>query len=130
MKVAKVVCAIIEHDGRILATQRGYGEFAGGWEFPGGKIEAGETPEEALEREIHEELDASIGIHELLCEVDYDYPTFHLSMKCFTCGLLSDHLELLEHRAARWLDARTIDSVAWLPADASIIQAIKDAGIV
>ncbi len=130
MKTAKVVCAIIEHEGRILATERGYGEFEGGWEFPGGKVETGETPEQALVREIHEELDATIVIRHWLCDVEYDYPTFHLSMKCYVCGLPNDHLELLEHHAARWLDAKTIDSVPWLAADEQVVKAIKEAKII
>ena len=129
MKTVNVVAAIIKQDGTILATQRGYGDFAGGWEFPGGKIEQGETPEEALVREIHEELEALITVGPLVTVVDYDYETFHLHMHCFLCHVASGNLELHEHMAARWLDADTIDSVDWLPADEEVIQAIKDQGV-
>ena len=129
MKTVNVVAAIIKQDGTILATQRGYGDFAGGWEFPGGKIEQGETPEEALVREIHEELEALITVGPLVTVVDYDYETFHLHMHCFLCHVASGKLELHEHMAARWLDADTIDSVDWLPADEEVIQAIKNQGI-
>lgn len=125
MKTIKVVAAIIKQDEKILATQRGYGDFAGGWEFPGGKIEPGESPEEALVREIHEELEATVSVDELITIVDYDYETFHLHMHCFLCHVASGNLELHEHMAAKWLDAGTIDSVDWLPADEEVIQAIK-----
>ena len=126
MKTINVVAAIIKQGNTILATQRGYGEFAGGWEFPGGKIEQGETPEQALVREIHEELEAHIAVGRLLVVVDHDYDTFHLHMQCFLCHMASGQLELHEHMAARWLDADALDSVAWLPADEGVVQAIKD----
>ena len=126
MKTIDVVAAIIKQDGKILATQRGYGDFAGGWEFPGGKIEAGETPEEALVREIHEELEATIAVDSPITVVDYDYETFHLHMYCFLCHVSSGKLELHEHMAAKWLDASMIESVGWLPADEEVVQAIKD----
>lgn len=127
VKRVNVVCAIIEHEGRVLATQRGYGEFEGKWEFPGGKVEPGETPEQALVREIREELDADIEVVDKLCQVEYDYPTFHLSMGCYRAILKSNHLELLEHKAAKWVDAKTIDSLDWLPADDTVVRAIKEA---
>ena len=129
MKTIDVVAAIIWEGGRILATQRGYGEFAGGWEFPGGKIEQGETPEQAVVREVHEELEVSIAVDSLVTVVDYDYSTFHLHMYCFLCHKADGKLELHEHLAARWLAADTIDSVGWLPADEKVVQAIKDQGI-
>lgn len=120
-----VVAAIIRHDDKIFATQRGYGDFAGGWEFPGGKIEPGETPEAALEREIREELATRIAVDSHFMTVEYDYPAFHLSMRCYLCHVVEGDLTLLEHASARWLDASTIDEVAWLPADGSIIERIK-----
>ena len=118
METIDVVAAIIRHDGKIFATQRGYGDFAGGWEFPGGKIEAGETPEAALTREIREELAARIAVDSHFMTVEYDYPAFHLSMRCYLCHVVEGDLTLLEHASARWLDASTIDEVAWLPATA------------
>ena len=121
MKTIKVVAAIIIHENKIFATQRGYGEFEGGWEFPGGKVEPGETPQEALAREIMEELDTQIEVGELLDTVEYDYPKFHLSMDCFLCTIKAGHLVLKEHEAARWLTRETLDSVDWLPADQSLI---------
>ena len=130
MKTVDVVAAIIRHDGKILATQRGYGEFAGGWEFPGGKIEQGETPEEAIVREIHEELEARIAVDSLVTVVDYDYSTFHLHMRCFLCHVVDGELELHEHTAARWLDAGNADTVEWLPADEEVIRAIREQGII
>lgn len=125
MKIIHVVAAIIEQDKRVLATQRGYGEFKGGWEFPGGKVESGETEEQALIREIHEELNARIAVNQHLCTVNYDYETFHLHMECYLCTLTENHIDLLEHTQARWLDKATIDSVNWLPADITIIEALK-----
>ncbi len=117
MKTVNVVAAVIEKDGKVFATQRGYGEFKDGWEFPGGKIEPGETPEQALKREISEELDAEIAVGPLLVTVEYDYPAFHLSMRCFLCSLTSEHLVLKEHEAAQWLTPKQLSSVNWLPAD-------------
>ena len=129
MKTLQVVAAIILNDGRILATQRGYGEFEGGWEFPGGKIEPGETGEQALVREIREELAASICVERHIVDVDYDYPTFHLHMQCFLCRLEGESLTLLEHEDARWLDAASIESVKWLPADIEVVRAIQQQAI-
>ena len=126
MKTIEVVAAIIHHDGKILATQRGYGDFKDGWEFPGGKIEPGETPQQALIREIKEELDTEIEVVDYLETVEYDYPNFHLSMDCFFCTIKSGELVLKEHEAARWLTADTLDSVDWLPADRGLIKAIKE----
>jgi len=120
-----VVAAIIIKDQKIFATQRGYGEFKNGWEFPGGKIESGESPEHALEREIREELDAKIRVGELFDTIEYDYPNFHLSMKCFLCSLISDQLTLREHEAAKWLTKENLSSVEWLPADLTIIDKLK-----
>ena len=125
MKTIKVVAAIIIHDNQIFATQRGYGEFKDGWEFPGGKIEEGETPQEALAREIKEELDTEIEVKDFLETVEYDYPEFHLSMDCFFCTIKSGELVLKEHEAAKWLTAETLDSVDWLPADQALVQSIK-----
>lgn len=130
MKTVDVVAAIIEHEGRIFATQRGYGEFKGGWEFPGGKVEQGETPEEALVREIHEELDATISIERYFCTIEWDYPTFHLHMACYLSHVAGGHLTLLEHSAAKWLGASDIDTVDWLPADITIIDQLRSEGIV
>ena len=126
MKVIRVVAAIIFHDGKIFATQRGYGEFKDGWEFPGGKIEQGETPEEALIREIHEELDSEIEVGELFDTVEYDYPQFHLSMDCFLCKLQKGKLVLKEHEAAKWLSREQLDSVEWLPADKGLIDKLRN----
>ena len=125
MKTINVVAAIIKKNDRIFATQRGYGDFKDGWEFPGGKVEEGETPEEALVREIKEELDADIRVGRLLDTVEYDYPDFHLSMKCFMCELISEEVILKEHEAARWLTRSELDTVDWLPADLSLIEKIK-----
>ncbi|MCD7818442.1 MAG: 8-oxo-dGTP diphosphatase MutT [Lachnospiraceae bacterium] len=125
MKTVRVVAAIIYHRNKIFATQRGYGEFKDGWEFPGGKIEAGETPQEALVREIREELDTEIEVGELLDTVEYDYPNFHLSMDCFLCKIKSGSLVLKEHEAARWLTREKLDSVSWLPADQALIPQIR-----
>ena len=126
MKTKEVVAAIITKDGKYFATQRGYGDFAGGWEFPGGKVEPGEAPQEALVREIKEELDADITVGELIETVDYDYPTFHLTMHCFLCELVSDHVVLLEHEAAKWLSRDELDSVDWLPADLDVIRRLRE----
>jgi len=126
MKTVEVVAAIIERDGQVFATQRGYGDLEGGWEFPGGKVEDGETPEEALVREIREELDAHIVIEREVVRAQHDYPTFHLDMRCFLCHPAEGGYTLLEHHAARWLDAGTIDDVAWLPADVKVVDAIRE----
>lgn len=125
MKQIEVVAAIIRKDGRIFATQRGYGEWKDWWEFPGGKMEAGETAEEALKREIREELSAEINVEELFCTVEYDYPKFHLTMHCYLCTLLTDAMHLNEHEAARWLAKGELDSVKWLPADLQLIEQLK-----
>ena len=128
-KRVEVAAAMTVRDGRVLATQRGYGEFKDGWEFPGGKVEPGETPEAALAREIREELAAEVDVGALACRVEYDYPAFHLSMACFWCTLADGRMELLEHEAARWLDAASLGEVAWLPADAAVIDALRRQGI-
>ena len=150
MKQIEVVAAIIRKGDKIFATQRGYGEWkaAGkrgqsqtclsyaereqarlegkaGWEFPGGKMEAGETPEEALKREIREELSTEISVDEFLCSVEYDYPAFHLTMHCYLCSLLTEALHLNEHEAAQWLVKEELDSVKWLPADVKVVERIK-----
>ena len=127
MKTIKVAAAIIVDGGRIFATQRGYGAFKDGWEFPGGKVEAGETSREALAREIREELDTEIRVGELFETVEYDYPDFHLSMDCFICTVRSGGLVLKEHEAARWLTAETLETVEWLPADRGLIKKLKGA---
>jgi len=125
MKIVNVVAAIIIKDNKIFATQRGYGEFKGGWEFPGGKIEENETPEEALKREILEELNAHITIEKHIYTVEYDYPSFHLSMQCYICSLLDDNIELIEHSAAKWLSKEELNSIDWLPADVEIISILR-----
>ena len=125
MKTIKVVAAVIQADKKIFATQRGYGDFKGGWEFPGGKIEDGETPEEALKREILEELDVKISVGELINTIEYDYPTFHLSMDCFWCELVSGEIVLKEPEPAKWLDRDSLYSVEWLPADVSLIEKVS-----
>lgn len=125
MKTIWVVAAIIRDGDRIFATQRGYGPMKDGWEFPGGKIEPGETPDQALKREIREELDAEIEVGEQVDRIEYDYPDFHLSMDCFFCNLLSGSLTLKEHEAAKWLSPDELDSVSWLPADLSLIEQLK-----
>ena len=126
MKRIEVVAAIIhDAEGRIFATQRGYGEWKDGWEFPGGKMEAGETPEEALRREIWEELETRIEVERLVETVEYDYPQFHLTMHCFLCRVVSGRLELKEHEAARWLEKDRLNEVDWLPADLQIIDKLK-----
>ena len=129
MKIINVVAAIIVRDRKILATQRGYGEYKDGWEFPGGKIEPGESPEDALVREISEELDASIEVVDCLTTVEHDYSDFHLSMKCFFASLKDDsHLKLLEHEASCWLSFDELDDVDWLPADIKVVEALKERG--
>lgn len=125
MKTIRVVAAIMIDDGKVFATQRGYGEFKDGWEFPGGKIDVGETPEEALVREIKEELDTEVEVKELLDTVEYDYPNFHLSMDCFICKIKSGDLVLKEHEASAWLTKETLYSVDWLPADQGLIPLVE-----
>lgn len=130
MKTVRVVAAVIKAENEqdepiIFATQRGYGDFKGGWEFPGGKIEEGETPQEALVREIKEELDTEISVGELIDTIEYDYPTFHLSMDCFLCEIVNGDLVLKEHEAARWLKKTELNEVDWLPADITLIDKIK-----
>ncbi len=124
MKTIEVVAAVIIKDGKVFATQRGYGEWQGWWEFPGGKVEAGESPEAALVREIREELDADIKVGELLETVEWDYPKFHLTMHCYMCSLISESMHLNEHEAAAWLTRETIHSVKWLPADEGLVGKI------
>ena len=125
MKQIEVVAAIIrDEEGCVFATQRGYGEWKDWWEFPGGKMEDGETPEEALVREICEELSTEIGVDGFLCTVEYDYPAFHLTMHCYLCSLLTEALHLNEHEAARWLKPEELDSVDWLPADLEVVETI------
>ena len=126
MKKIEVVAAIIIRDGKVFATQRGYGQWQGWWEFPGGKIEAGECPQEALVREIREELDAEIEVGELIETVEWDYPAFHLTMHCFVCSLVSESMHLNEHEASAWLTRETLHSVKWLPADEGLILKIKE----
>ena len=128
MKTIEVAAAIIVKDNRNFATQRGYGEFKDGWEFPGGKIEPGESAQEALVREIREELDVDIRVGKLLETVEYDYPEFHLTMHCFICELLSEEIVLKEHEDARWLKKEELDSVGWLPADVGVIGKITGIG--
>ena len=131
LKAIRVVAAVITAEfgsvTKIFATQRGYGELEGGWEFPGGKIEEGETPQQALKREIMEELDTEIEVGELLDVIEYDYPTFHLSMDCFWCKVVSGNLVLKEHEAAKWLAKEELGSVDWLPADVTLIEKIREA---
>ena len=125
MKNIRVVAAIIINKDKVFATQRGYGEFKDGWEFPGGKIEKGETSEQALEREIQEELETKIQVNEKIDTVEYDYPNFHLSMDCFICNIIEGNLILKEHEAAKWLSKEELYSVNWLPADEGLIEKIK-----
>ena len=125
MKTIRVVAAVIRKDDRIFATQRGYGEFKDGWEFPGGKIEPGETPQQAIVREIREELETEIRVGDLIDTIEYDYPTFHLSMDCFWCEIVEGSLELKEHEAAKWLDRESLYTVDWLPADVGLVVKIQ-----
>ena len=131
MKVSRVVAAVIkaaneQGEPMIFATQRGYGDLKGGWEFPGGKIEEGETPKEALKREIMEELDTEIKVGKLIDTIEYDYPTFHLSMDCFWCEIVKGELVLKEHEAARWLTREQLGELEWLPADVTLIEKVGD----
>lgn len=131
MKTVRVVAAVIKAENEkgqpiIFATQRGYGDLKGGWEFPGGKIEEGETPQEALKREIMEELDTEISVGDLIDTIEYDYPAFHLSMDCFWCQIVKGDLVLKEHEAAKWLSKDELDSVEWLPADVTLIDQIRN----
>lgn len=125
MKHIEVVAGIIKDGDRIFATQRGYGEFKDGWEFPGGKMEPGETPQQALARELKEELAVDVNVGDFLCTVDYDYPTFHLTMHCFYCSLVGGELTLLEHEAAKWLNMSELHTVNWLLADVEIVKALE-----
>ena len=124
MKQIEVVAAIIRKGDKIFATQRGYGDFKDWWEFPGGKMEAGETPKKALKREIREELSTEINVDDFLCTVEYDYPQFHLTMHCYICSLQTEALHLNEHEAAKWLAKDELDSVKWLPADMLIFESL------
>jgi len=124
VKTVNVVAAVIKEDNKIFATQRGYGELRGGWEFPGGKIEKGETPEDALKREIQEELDIIIEVGELLDTIEYDYPTFHLSMNCFVCKIMYGDFVLKEHCDAKWLTKSELRNLDWLPADVELIDKV------
>ena len=126
MRQIEVVAAIIVKDHKVFATQRGYGEWKDFWEFPGGKIDAGETPEEALRREIKEELDTEIAVGELFTTINYDYPTFHITMHCYLCTIENGSLTLLEHEAAKWLSLEQLDSVTWLPADLLVIAELQN----
>lgn len=125
MKHIEVVAGIIKDGDKIFATQRGYGEFKDGWEFPGGKMEPGETPQQALVRELKEELAVDVKVGEFLCTVDYDYPTFHLTMHCFYCSVIGGELTLLEHEASKWLKMTELHSVNWLPADVDVVAALE-----
>ena len=124
-KTINVVAALIRDGKRVFATARGYGNYKGWWEFPGGKVEPGESPENALVREIREELDSEISVDEYISTIEHDYPEFHLSMRCYWCSLISGDLVLKEAEDAKWLDVETIDSVKWLPADITLIDEIK-----
>ena len=128
MKQIEVVAAIIRKGDKIFATQRGYGDFKDWWEFPGGKMEAGETPEDALKREIREELSTEINVDDFLCTVEYDYPQFHLTMHCYICSLQTEALHLNEHEAAKWLSKDELDGVQWLPADKQVIDTLNECG--
>ena len=124
MKCIEVVAGIIRDSGKVFATQRGYGDFKDGWEFPGGKVEPGETPQQALVRELKEELCIDVSVGDFLCTVEYDYPAFHLTMHCFFCSVVGGELTLLEHEAARWLSEADLHSVEWLPADVEVVKAL------
>ena len=126
MKTIKVVAAVIKRNNKIFVTQRGYGEFKDGWEFPGGKVEKGETKEEALIREIKEELDTVIKVDSYLDTIEYDYPDFHLSMDCFVCSIVEGHLVLKEHEDSKWIKKEEIDTLNWLPADLVILDIVKE----
>ena len=128
MKTIQVVAAIMTDGNRIFATQRGYGPYKDGWEFPGGKIEPGETPENALEREIREELNVSVEVGSELTHVEYDYPEFHLSMGCYLCSIRSGRITLNEHESAKWLTISELDTVSWLPADRGVVSILKQSG--
>jgi 8-oxo-dGTP diphosphatase len=125
MKTIHVVAAVIENEGKILATQRGYGEFEGMWEFPGGKVEPGESAGQALVREINEELGVGIEVGEYICTAEYDYPNFHLKMECWMCRIIGGQIELREHKSAKWLSFDCLDSVEWLPADIEVIDCLR-----
>ena len=125
-KTIRVTAAVIHEDGRIFATQRGYGDYKDWWEFPGGKIEPGESPEECVVREIREELSATVAVERKICTVEWDYPKFHLSMDCFLCRVEEGELKLLEHEAARWLSRDETDSVHWLPSDVEVLEKLKE----
>ena len=125
MKTIRVAAAVILRDGAVFATQRGYGPWKDWWESPGGKIEEGETPPEALAREIREELDTEVAVGEKLMDVEYDYPEFHLSMACFLCTVVSGRLELKEHESARWLAREALEDVRWLPADSAVVRKLR-----
>lgn len=126
MKTIKVVAAVIKRNNKIFVTQRGYGEFKDGWEFPGGKVEKGETKEEALIREIKEELDTVIKVDSYLDTIEYDYPDFHLSMDCFICSIVEGNLVLKEHEDSKWIKKEEIDTLNWLPADLVILDKVKE----
>lgn len=125
MKTIEVVAGVIQDGSRIFATQRGHGDFKGGWEFPGGKMEAGETPEQALARELREELAVEVKVGAFICTVECDYPKFHLTMHCFFCTVINGELSLLEHEAAKWLTKQELHDVAWLPADVEVVDAVE-----
>ncbi|MCC8075999.1 MAG: (deoxy)nucleoside triphosphate pyrophosphohydrolase [Clostridiales bacterium] len=129
MKTVKVVAAVIHSDDKVFATARGYGDYKGRWEFPGGKIELGETPRQALEREIREELNVQIEVGEQIGTIEYDYPTFHLSMDCFWCVISAGELVLKEAEAAKWLGREELDSVDWLPADRELVELLRNSPI-
>lgn len=129
MRNIEVAAALIIKDGKLFAAERGYGDYKDWWEFPGGKLEPGETGEEALVREIHEELDAEVRVGRLFCTVEYDYPRFHMKMYCYLCELVSGGITLVEHEAGRWLSADELDSVQWLPSDTEIIEKLRKESI-